>query len=112
MTAFLTYPILAAPASASLNSKKATARHQGFALLALNLVSDSFFESSCRLCGESMGRCFGILEFFESIDSAPPQSEHVETTVDVRIAVKQRCSAVPLDKHGGVTRPTIYPGPT
>ena len=56
-----------------------------------------------------MGRCFGILKFLDSIDSAPPQGKQVKTTVDVRIAVKQRRRAVPLDKHGGVTWPTIHP---
>jgi hypothetical protein len=34
----------------------------------------------------------------------------VETTVGVRrIAVEQRCGAVPLDKHGGVPRPPLHP---
>ncbi len=40
--------------------------------------------------------------------SAPPQREHVETTVDVRrIAVEQRCGAVSLRKHGGMPRPGL-----
>ena len=34
----------------------------------------------------------------------------METTVDVRrVPVEQRCSAVPLGKHGGMPRPTHYP---
>ncbi len=41
--------------------------------------------------------------------SAPPQREHVETTVDVRrIAVEQRCGAVSLRKHGGMPRPAAH----
>src|ERR1700731_1163548 len=44
------------------------------------------------------------------MDSPPPQGEHVETTVDVRrVAVEQRCGAVPLDKHGGVPGPALHP---
>jgi hypothetical protein len=34
----------------------------------------------------------------------------VETTVDVRrVAVEQRCGAVPLGKHGGMPRPALHP---
>lgn len=44
------------------------------------------------------------------MDSAPPQSEHMETTIDVRrVTVEQRRSTVPLGKHGGVPRPTYDP---
>ena len=50
------------------------------------------------------------MKFLEGMDSAPPQGEHVETTVDVRrVAVEQRCGAVPLGKHGGVPRPALHP---
>src|SRR5215211_1115728 len=40
---------------------------------------------------------------------APPQGDHVEATVDVWTAVEQRCSAVPLRKHGRVPRPALHP---
>ena len=34
----------------------------------------------------------------------------METTVDVRrVAVEQRCGAVPLGKHGGMPRPARHP---
>ena len=34
----------------------------------------------------------------------------METTVDVRrVAVEQRCGAVPLRKHGGMPRPALHP---
>ena len=82
----------------------------GAGLPANDLFGDSFFDASCRLDGKSMGRCLGILKFFECINSAPPQGEHVETAVDVRlVAVEQRCGANPLRKHSGVPRPALHP---
>src|SRR5258708_40136245 len=44
------------------------------------------------------------------MDSSPPQGEHMETAVDVRrVAVEQRCGAIPPRKHGGVPRPALHP---
>ncbi len=43
------------------------------------------------------------------MDPTPPQGEHVETTVDVGVAVEQRCGAVPLGKYRGIPRPALHP---
>src|ERR687898_2352567 len=90
---------------------RASSRAKRCALpLAHKLFGNGLFEAGCRLGRKPTGDFLRIFEDVERMDLAPPQRDHVQTTIEVRsVAVQQRCRPVPLHKHGGIPRPAFHP---
>jgi hypothetical protein len=79
-------------------------------MLAHNLLGGRFLEASGGLSGKTTGHFLRVFKYIERTYFAPTQSDHVETTVEIRIVtVEQRCGAVPLHKHGGMPRSALHP---
>jgi len=79
--------------------------------LAHDLCGNGFFEASGHLGGQTTGHFLGILKHIQYIHTTPPQGDHMQAAVEVRIvAIVQRCSDVLLYKYGGMPRPAIHRG--
>ena len=79
--------------------------------LAHDLCGNGFFEASGHLGGQTTDHFLGILKHIQYIHTTPPQGDHMQAAVEVRIvAIEQRCSDVLLYKYGGMPRPAIDRG--
>ena len=76
-----------------------------------DLCGNGFFEASGQLGGQTTGLFLGVLKHIQHIHTTPPQGDHMQAPVEVRIfAIKERCSDVLLHKYGGMPRPAIHRG--
>ena len=79
--------------------------------LAHDLCGNGFFKASGHLGGQTTGHFLDILKHIQYIHTTPPQGDHMQAAVKVRIvAIEQRCSDVLLYKYGGMPRPALHQG--
>ena len=79
--------------------------------LANDLCGNGFFKASGHLGGQTTGHFLGILKHIQYIHTTPPQGDHMQAAVEVRIvAIVQRCSDVLLYKYGSMPRPALHQG--